>query len=604
MSIGALGLLGGLGWYLLWRGTEPSKAVNAAAQSGAPQERVSLPDPSQPGPFAVKTLTYGSGTDRYRPEFGREAALKTLPVDGSILLEGSWKGFTGQLRTLAWGFGPDSLPINGRVWYPDGPGPFPLVLMVHGNHNMMDFSDPGYAYLGGLLASRGYIFVSVDENFINGGLTDLVFGFSGENDARGWLLLEHLETWMSWNRTPGSPFYKMVDPQRIAVGGHSRGGEAAAIAAAFNHLPAYPDNAALKFNYGYNIRAVAAVAPIDGQYNPAWRATPLSDVNYFVIHGSHDSDVTSFSGINQYDRVALGDDGDFFKAAVYIYRANHGQFNTTWGDDDRGGLVTGFLNRAALMDGEDQRQAARVYLSAFFDAALKDERGYLPLFQDARAAGEGWLPDSIYINRFDRSGDLLAAGFQEDIDLHTATLPGSSIQAEAVDLWREQRVQSKWGGREASAVYLGWNEDQTASYTITLPEEDLGLSADGALIFSLADALQDPAPADGSQPEQRGAPRQPVDLTVVLEDAQGRAGSVRLGDYLLVQPQLKAGLYKAKLFESKAPSEPVLQSYAIPLADFVEAGDGFDPARTVRIRFVFDRTPRGSIVLDNIGFRR
>ena len=51
---------------------------------------------------------------------------------------------------------------------PRGDGPFPLALIVHGNHSMEDYSDPGYAYLGELLASRGIIMASVDENFING----------------------------------------------------------------------------------------------------------------------------------------------------------------------------------------------------------------------------------------------------------------------------------------------------------------------------------------------------------------------------------------------------------------------------------------------------
>ncbi len=269
-------------------------------------------------------------------------------------------------------------------------------------------------------------------------------------------------------------------------------------------------------------------------------------------------------------------------------------------------MVTAFLNRAALLDGEDQRQVARVYVSAFLDASLKGERGYLPLFQDARAAGAGWLPPSIYINRFDRSGDRLAAGFEEDIDLQTTTLPGGAIRGEALDLWREQRITGKWGEREASAVYLGWNEDEPASYTITLPGEGLALDAQSALIFNLADALQDPGHAEGFEPpagEDESQPRQPLDLTVVLEDAQGRAAKVRLGDYLLVQPQLRAQLYKAKPFERDAPSEPVPQSYVIPLADFVEAGAGFDPAQVQRIRFVFDRTPRGSVVLDGVGFR-
>jgi hypothetical protein len=77
------------------------------------------------------------------------------------------------LRSRYWGFDVTNLPLNGRVWYPDGDGPFPLALIVHGNHFMMDYSDPGYDYLGQLLASRGIILVSVDQNFLNGSWTDI-----------------------------------------------------------------------------------------------------------------------------------------------------------------------------------------------------------------------------------------------------------------------------------------------------------------------------------------------------------------------------------------------------------------------------------------------
>ena len=48
-------------------------------------------------------------------------------------------------------------------------------MIVHGNHLMTDYSDPGYEYLGNLLASRGYIVVSVDENFLNGSPYDDLF---------------------------------------------------------------------------------------------------------------------------------------------------------------------------------------------------------------------------------------------------------------------------------------------------------------------------------------------------------------------------------------------------------------------------------------------
>ena len=63
---------------------------------------------------------------------------------------------------------------------------------------MKDFSDPGYAWLGELLASRGFILASIDENFLNGNAR-------AENDARGWMLLKHLEVFRALNDSTGKP---------------------------------------------------------------------------------------------------------------------------------------------------------------------------------------------------------------------------------------------------------------------------------------------------------------------------------------------------------------------------------------------------------------
>ena len=115
---------------------------------------LTAPNPADPGPFQVRTLYYGSGKDRRRPEFRDSVTLRTTAVDGSKLASAPTPAL-GRSRKKYWGFGFDSMPVNGRVWYPDGPGPFPLVLIVHGNHNMKDFSDPGYGYLGRLLAQAG-----------------------------------------------------------------------------------------------------------------------------------------------------------------------------------------------------------------------------------------------------------------------------------------------------------------------------------------------------------------------------------------------------------------------------------------------------------------
>src|SRR5690606_30096297 len=129
---------------------------------------------------------------------------------------------------------------------------------------MKDFSDPGYDYLGNLLASRGFILASIDENFLNGAIRN-------ENDARGWMLLKHLELWRELNDSAGGPFYRKVDMDRIALIGHSRGGEAVGHAAAFNRLAHYPDDATVTFDFGFGIRSLIAIAPVDGQYKPADR---------------------------------------------------------------------------------------------------------------------------------------------------------------------------------------------------------------------------------------------------------------------------------------------------------------------------------------------
>ena len=216
-----------------------------------------MPDPGKPGPHAVTYFTYGSGKDRRRPEFAAGARFLSKSVDGSRL-DKLWAGPDGWLRTHYWGFDATALPLQGRVWMPQAAspgadaGPFPLVLLVHGNYEMEIPSDTGYAYLGELLAGQGFIVVSVDENFLNGSLADFLnprtFRFGKENKVRGWLLLEHLTQWQAWNRDPKHPLFGKIDMNRIALIGHSRGGEAVAIANALNNLDLDPDDATFALN--------------------------------------------------------------------------------------------------------------------------------------------------------------------------------------------------------------------------------------------------------------------------------------------------------------------------------------------------------------------
>ena len=602
-ALGAVLLAAGLAWYL-WPGPAASPAPIALAGQPA-VAALQAQDPSAPGPYTVATLTYGTGTDRRRPEYGEGVALRTGAVDGSALV-GNWSGVTGALRSAYWGFDADALPLNARVWYPEPPGgaaeggggSFPLALVVHGNHNMFDASDPGYDYLGELLASRGIILVSVDENFLNGGWTDWVmFGtpqeLKEENDARGWLLLEHLAQWQHWNTTPGNPFYGKVDMDRVAVMGHSRGGEAAAIAAFFNSLPSYPGDATLAFDYGFGIRSVVAIAPVDGQYRPGGHGTPLQNLSYLVLQGSHDGDMRSFDGLRQFNRLRFDGEGDWFKAAVYFDRANHGQFNTTWGRSDSGAFPgKGLLNLAPIMPEEEQQQIARVLISAFLEATLNDGQEYRPLFRDLRL-GQAWLPSTAYVTRYAEPGTVWMATFEEDLNAQTATIPGATAGAENLSQWHEKVVDKKWGDQDTSAVYLGWNRPagtQHPSYRLDLPVGAYPAGQGDTLVLDLAAG---------------GVYSQSLDLTVEVVDRAGQVARLSLSQFAPLQPQVEFHTLKHRLLEKPGTrsAEPVFQTYEFPLAAFQANNPDLDTGALATIRLVMDESEEGLVILDNVGIR-
>ena len=586
-----LGLLG-LVAVIVWLANpfqEPIVPEGLADVPGVESLADNLPNPALSGDYAVKTLIYGSGTDKRRPEYGEGADILTETVDGSAFVS-NWTG----LRTAIWGFDPSELPINGRVWYPAGDGPFPLVLVVHGNHLAEDVSDPGYGYLCDLLASRGYICVSVDENFLNGsGVGNLLFfkPLSEENDLRGWLLLEHLAFWQDLAANTDSGFYGIVDLDRIALIGHSRGGEAVAVAALFNTLPYYPDDASVVFDYGFNIRSLVAIAPVDGQYQPAGEPIQLTDVNYLVLQGSHDMDVVSFDGLNLYERVEFTGNAPYFKSAIYIFGANHGQFNTIWGKNDVGTPLIWLFDRSELIPAEDQRQTARVTVSAFLEATLKENSDYLPLFQNVQA-GRDWLPENLYMNAYADSEMTALAGFEEDLDVTTGTLEGVRIFTQNLTAWKEDHLPTKWGAMdENGVVLLGWERaGEDVAFTLTLPENGHGLGESDQLTFSAAQAS-----GEGSVDA--------LDLTVELVDAAGEAAALPLSSVTPLQPLWAAEIHRLTLFSDDKTSEPIPQTYFFPLRAFLEVNPLLELDKLTEIRFVFNLTEEGEIWLDNIGLK-
>jgi dienelactone hydrolase len=612
-------------WLLAHAGSM-EKLITWKPPAGSMPAKLAAPDPSAPGPFHVLKLFYGVGNDIRRPEYGSSVALKTRTVDSSDFFK-DFEGWKRWSRKKYWGFDVDKLPLNARVWYPDGPGPFPLALIVHGNHNMAAFSDSGYEYLGELLASRGIILASIDENFLNSGL----FHDPPKQQAvRGWMLLEHLKLWKEWNQTDGNPFRGKVDMSRIALMGHSRGGEAAATAAAFNRMKYAPEDANIKFDYGFSIKAVVAIAPADGQYKPAGQPRWIEDVSYLTLQGAHDMDVSSFDGSRQWDHVRYTQPGPWFKAEIYAYRANHGQFNTVWGNDDSGKPLGWLLNLKPLMPADQQRRISKTYISAFLEATLKDHREYVPLFEDWRVA-RAWLPDTLYFNRYQDASYIPLASFDEDADLTTTSAPGGHIEGENLSVWNEGKIPFRDGDRGYNGVFLGWNRAKdapAASYTLTLPANAAAnwhLGPSSTIEFSIAPMDEDVSPPgkkkddekekkkaeekkkeeDKSKKKERESP----DFTIVLVTTDGVTASAPVSRFVSIPPPFKEKFTKLGRLDDAAYNqdwEAVFQSVRAPLSDFqsMDTSKRFDPAKLSIVRLKFDRTPMYKICISGIGFAK
>ena len=588
----AIVVAGGGASVLVSPGSTAAVVTPEAVLDGFVAGRAPAPeDPGARGPYAVRTTSYGSGTDRHRSAFGTGVAVTTPTVDASGVLDALGWG-ADESREWFWGFGTDALPLNGLVWVPEGDGPFPLVLIVHGNHAMGDFSEPGYAYLGEHLASRGMVTVSIDEDFLNGSWASDWGG--REQLARAWFLLLHLDEWRTWAADPTSQFHGLVDLDRVALIGHSRGGEAASVAASLaDHREApHPDMG--RWPTGLRVRSVVAIAPSDGQYPSG--PVLLDGTDYLTLHGGYDSDATSWMGIRQYARTVV-DDGAF-KAALWSYRSNHGQFNTTWGRSDHGPLGGALLNLAPILDPALQRDVAMTAIGAFLEASLHGRIEYRDLFRRPMV-GREWLPaEDIFLVRsaeadfvplttgdpsLGRDGTTVSAtGFES---VRSAAMPLRTLLPDQ----GTPAVELRWAAAGGPAVWAVEGIDASGAAPIPV-----------AIRFALANGATEAG--DG----------EPLLIEIELATTDGVRVSLPIAHWGALPPALPVRLAKDDLVAGLssmdlargAPVERVLQSYELPMSDFIGAEPAFDPARLSAIRLIVNRSTPGALWVTEVGLVR
>lgn len=347
-----------------------STAAKARSTSGPTRPAALLvPDPGAQGRFATTAYRY---------------TAPSITVDGMAV----------------------PLEVIGKVVAPVGaPGRRPLVVLLHGRHSTcylgketsIDWpcvggfrpipSLAGYGAIQRLLASRGYVTVSISANAVNaqdGELQD-----AGAN-ARSVLVRHHLGLLASWSSRGGGPagtaaLLGRLDMRNVMLVGHSRGGEGVS-RAAIDARTSDP----------FRVRGQVLIAPTDFGRQVA------AGVPTTVLLPYCDGDVSDLQGQQYVDQARGLVTGDrSLLTAAMVLGANHNYFNSEWtpgvavapanddwGDTSDSACAPGARSR---LSARTQRAVGATYVSAAAATYLRGSRTAVRLLDGTpvRAASAG-----------------------------------------------------------------------------------------------------------------------------------------------------------------------------------------------------------------------
>ena len=550
-----------------------------------------VPDPGAPGPLAVTREEYNFGDTAFQPS-----------------------NFPGPVELLA------------SIHYPTNlQGPYPVILFLHGRHatcfkggsQLLQWpcttngSQPipsykGYDYTSEVLASHGYVVVSISANGVNA-VDNSVFDLGAL--ARAELMQKHLDILNTFNTTGGAPFgTKFVgkfDLSRVGTMGHSRGGEGVVRHYVLNNSLGAP----------YGIKAVFPLAPVD------FNRFVVNNAALNVLLPYCDGDVSDLQGVHFYDDARYNVPGDQApKHYELVMGANHNFFNTIWTpatspfpgaandwlafvpgghSDSQCGSGTG---NQRLSDAQ-QRGTGLAYMTAFFRAYVGGETQFIPILTGDAPPPPSAQTSNLFVSYHAPDNPELRLDLNRLLDNSNLTVntqgaavtptglapyelcggpapqPQKCLPAESNSRQPHTTPSARSPLRGLSQLNTGWNS-LTGNYKNDLPPVLGNVSSFQAIQFRVSVNFADPRNLAGL----------PQDFRVVLTDASGSSASVRVSD-------VSSALFFPPGEVGPVP-KVVLNTVRVPLTAF-----GGVNLKTVRsVQFAFNERVQGAVLITDVAF--
>jgi len=521
--------------------------------------------------------------------------------------------------------GPDpevvpDLPIElwARVYRPAdlSGGPFPLLIFLHGNHATCGYgSNPriddrvdytftgtcpsgyvvtpnhaGYGYLADRLASWGYIVVSINANRGINAAPVTIPEDRGRNQARGRLILRHMQRLSEWNRLGGTPpslgvdLKGKLDFSHVGLMGHSRGGEG--VRAAYNFYRDRGSPWPARIVDPVTFEGIFEIGPVDGQ---TARQFIADRTVWSVLLPMCDGDVSNLQGVRPFDRMLrlTAEQPAAEKSTYTVWGANHNFYNTEWQISDSPGCFRHTpLWTLDQVGSPEQRQTGLASVMALMrgnvgpDADPAFNQIFNPQFDPPDVVTDVTRVDRGFTDSPDASITKVFEDFDKPTGTNTYGFPNdaSNIAIEHTnvpehtgpDAYGRQNTQRagniSWRAAGDNVFFqtnwkpAGVGDDISAFQTLDLriSRQPSGLNPPDSTDFSIRLVMDDGTTSD------------PVKLSTYT-DVTGPVG----GPYNL---------------------HSILQTARIELADFTSA----DLTRVRGIRFTFDDSASDSIFLANI----